>query len=47
VVRGDKLHLEVLSSIASQVEDLSVEVLEDDSRLDNGGGSIGAMRGGM
>ena len=34
VTRGDSLHLEVLASVASELQDLSGQVFEDGSRVD-------------
>ena len=36
---GDSLHLQVLGSVASQLEDLSSEVLQDGGAVDGSGGS--------
>ena len=34
VTRGDTLHLEILAGVASQLQDLSRQVLQDGSRVD-------------
>lgn len=39
VARGDSLHLKVLACVASQLENLSCEVLEDGGRVDGGRGA--------
>ena len=36
VTRSDSLHLEVFASVASELENLSSEVLEDGGRIDGG-----------
>ena len=36
---GDPLHLEILGGVASQLEDLGGEVLQDGGAVDGGGGS--------
>ena len=39
VARSDSLHLEVLASVASELENLSGEVLKDSCRVDSGSGT--------
>ena len=36
---GDSLHLQVLTGVAGQLEDLSSEVLQDGGAVDSSGGS--------
>ena len=37
--RGDPLHLQVLTGVAGQLQDLSREVLQDGGAVDGGGGA--------
>ena len=39
---GDSLHLQVLTGVAGQLEDLSSEVLQDGGAVDSSGGSNSA-----
>ena len=47
MARGDALQIEVLCSIASHLEDLGGEILEDGGRVDGSGGADAAVREGM
>jgi len=46
VTGSDTLHLQILGSVACQLEDLSCQVLEDGCRVDGGGGADTSVRGG-
>jgi len=45
VTRSDTLHLQVLRSVASQLENLSGQVLEDGGGVDGGGGADATVGG--